>query len=313
MKLDLNKGVYLCIEGELGKYNSIPIDNLIKFAHDFQDLLISIARYDLPSVEAIDLNNFKIELTDFKAGKSAIPQFAFTKRIEETLGSNLIKHRDTISERFEKLMDISDKGDYYQLRNLYPEPFKRNIIIDNLYSFTNDFDSSPVSFVDYIHEKREYQIFYKINRFKPAVKNELIAEISEPELFVAETDSGYAKVRLTKTKKGKKQHRIMQLYTQKNVSLNYAPDMIVTEDRKYILKFPIRCFFEKEDDYYIIQSEMLDIIGTGKTSDDAERNFSQEFDFIYNRYNELPDEQLSEHLRLVKTIMNQIVDTIERT
>lgn len=312
MKLDLNKGVYLCIEGELGKYNSIPIDNLIKFAQDFQNLLFSLARYNLPTEEPIDLNNFKIELTDFKAGKSALPQFAFTKRVEETLSSTLTKHRNTVSERFDKLMDISDQGDYYQLRDIYPEPFKRNIIIENLYSFTNDFDTSPVSFVDYIPEKREYKTYYKINRFKPAVKHELVAEISEPEFFIAETDSGYAKVKLTKTKKGEERSRITQLYKQKNVSLNYAPDVIVVQDKKYILKFPIRCFFEKEDNYYIIQSEMLDIIGTGKTPDDAESNFSQEFDFIYKRYNELPDEKLSDHLRLVKTIMNQIVDTIEK-
>jgi len=310
MKIDLNKGVYIEIGGELGKNNSIPIDSLIKFAQDFQNLLFNIAKYDLPSDEAIDLVNFKIELTDFKKG-SALPQFAFSRRTEETIGNTLLEHRNKVSQRFEQLIDISDKGDYTKLRDLYPEPFKRNIIINGLYSFVNDFGKSPVAFVDFVEEKKEILTHYKINRFKPEIKKELLSEISDQEILIAEEGSAFAKVKLTKTREGKMRKKITQLYTQKNISLNYAPEVIETENKKYILKFPLRCFFEKDEDYYVIQSEMLDIIGTGQTEDEAAENFAQEFDFIYNRYNEFADDKLSNHLRLVKSILNQIIDTIE--
>ncbi|MBN3036425.1 MAG: hypothetical protein JW861_12640 [Bacteroidales bacterium] len=49
MKIDLSKGVYIQIGGELGRYNSIPVDILIRFAEDLQRLVQDIARYDLPS------------------------------------------------------------------------------------------------------------------------------------------------------------------------------------------------------------------------------------------------------------------------
>ncbi len=70
-------------------------------------------------------------------------------------------------------------------------------------------------------------------------------------------------------------------------SLEYAPQVIVIGNTKYILKYPLRCLFEKEDDYYIIQSEMLGVIGTGLTEDDAEKSFNEEFDFVYKRFNAL--------------------------
>lgn len=82
--------------------------------------------------------------------------------------------------------------------------------------------------------------------------------------------------------------------------------------RSYILKFPLRCHFEKEDDYFVIHSEMLDIIGTGKTEDEAELSFAEEFDYLYHRLNELPEEQLSSHFNMVKSFINQMIDKIEQ-
>ena len=93
--------------------------------------------------------------------------------------------------------------------------------------------------------------------------------------------------------------------------MEYAPDVIVTETKNYILKYPLRCLFEKEDDYYVIQSEMLGIIGTGLTEDEAEKSFTEEFDFIYDRLKTLDDNSLTNHNRLIKNILIQIIDRIE--
>lgn len=310
MKIDLTKGVYVQIGGELGKYNSIPVDTLIRFAQDLQKLVQDIAKYDLPSDELIDINNFRLELTDFKKG-SAVPQFAFTQRKQETLGNNLQEHRDKVNERFEELLEISNEGKYSRLRLLYPEPLKRNIFVENLYSLSRDFGNSPVCFIEYGKDNEQFTPIYKLNRFKSETKKELLAEIKPEELLVAEENTAYAKVRLTSTQKGKLSKRIMQLYRQKDISLNYAPEVINVNDRNYLLKFPLRCHFEMEDDYYVIHSEMLDIIGTGKTEDDAEKSFSEEFDYLYKRLNELPEEKLSAHFNMVKSFINQMIDRIE--
>lgn len=97
----------------------------------------------------------------------------------------------------------------------------------------------------------------------------------------------------------------------KSISLSYAPNIIELETKKYILNFPLRCNLEHEDDYYIITCEMLDIIGTGLTQEDAEINFNQEFDFIYTRYHELNDENLSNRILNIKKILQIAVKSVE--
>lgn len=87
--------------------------------------------------------------------------------------------------------------------------------------------------------------------------------------------------------------------------------VIIFNTGTYILAFPLRCKLEKEDDYFLIESEMLDIVSSGKTIDDAEKNFSEEFHFVYNRYNELPDKKLSDRIRRIKTMLNSLVLKIE--
>jgi hypothetical protein len=309
VKIDLNSGAFIEIGGELGKYNSLPIDVLVKLAQDLQELVFTLAKYDLPTKESIDLNNFKIELVGFTKG-SAVPKFAYSPRSENKTGINWQLHRNTVNDKLEKLVEVSDEGDYGRIIELYPEPVKRNPIVENLYSFVNSFCTAPVSFVEYDEVNEKITPIYKINRFKPAVKKELISEIKDVAEAVSETDEAVGKIKISK-RDGKITRKIIDIYSGKKFSLEYAPDVIVTETKNYILKYPLRCLFEKKDDYYVIQSEMLGIIGTGLTEDDAEKSFTEEFDFIYNRLKTLDDDSLTNHNRLIKNILIQIIDRIE--
>jgi hypothetical protein len=309
MKIDLDKGAFIQIGGELGKYNSIPVDYLAKFALDFQKLIQTIAKYDLPTNEAIDLGNFKIELTDFKKG-SAVPKFAFSTRAENSTGQNWRIQRQTVNDRLEKLLEVSHTGDYSKITELYPEPFKRNLIVQDLYEFTNDFGNAPVAFVDYNEKQGKVVQLFKINKFKQAVKKSLITEVKDQVENSSESGIGVAKVRFS-IRDGKTTKNIVDFYKHSNISLEFAPDIIVTNKRKYILKYPLRCLFEKEDGFFIIQSEMLNIIGTGMTEDEAEKAFSGEFDFVFQRFNSLPDDSLTKHNILIKNILNQIVEKVE--
>ncbi len=289
--------------------NSLPIDVLVKLAQDLQELVFTLAKYDLPTNESIDLNNFKIELVGFTKG-SAVPKFAYSPRSENKTGINWQVHRNTVNDKLEKLVEVSDTGDYGKIIELYPEPIKRNPIVENLYSFVNSFGTAPVSFVEYDEVNEKITPIYKINRFKPAVKKELISEIKDFEEAVSETDEAVGKIKISK-RDGKITRKIIDVYSGKKFSLEYAPDVIVTETKNYILKYPLRCLFEKEDDYYVIQSEMLGIIGTGLTEDEAEKSFTEEFDFIYDRLKTLDDNSLTNHNRLIKNILIQIIDRIE--
>lgn len=310
MKIDLNNGAFIEIGGELGQYNSLPIDTLIKIAQDLQELVNSLAKFDLPSTEPIDLNNFIIELVGFKKG-SAVPKFAFTPRPENKTGIHWQVHRNTVNDKFEKLVEISNTGEYNKLIDLYPEPAKRNPIVENLYSFVNSFGSAPVSFVDYDEVNEKTTPLYKINRFKPAAKKDLIGEIKDVEGTDIETEDAVGRIKISK-KGGKTKHKIINIYSGNKFSLEYSPVVIVSGEVKYSLKYPLRCLFKKEDDFFVIQSEMLGIIGTGLTEDEAEESFAEEFDFTYNRLNSLDASSLTNHNFLIKNILSQIVENVEK-
>ena len=310
MKIDLNSGVFLQINGELGKYNSIPIETLITIAKDFQELIFTIAKQDLPEDEPLIIENFILELVDFKKG-SAVPKFAFSQRVENTIGFNWQENRKSVNEKFEKLIQISSKDNYDELSSLYPEISKRIPIVNDLFKFANDFKDSPVSFVDYQEENKKIITLYNINRFKQSVKKVLVAEKKEFVPVQKEISEGVARVKII-TWDGKTTKKIVDCYTQHNISLDYAPEVIISNNKTYVLKYPLRCLFEKENDFFVIQSEMLNIIGTGITREEAEKSFSEEFDFIYQRFNSLDDDELTNHNRLIKFILNQIVNKVER-
>ena len=89
-----------------------------------------------------------------------------------------------------------------------------------------------------------------------------------------------------------------------------AEKILGVNNKQYVLNYPLRCLFEKEDNYYVINNEQLDIIGTGMIPEDAEINFNEEFDFLYNRLNTLEDSNLSNRLIRIKGIINNIVKEV---
>jgi hypothetical protein len=303
MDVDIKNGITLKIEGELGKNKTLPIDALIKISESLQELIVSIARYDLPSNEVIDLNNFKIELSEFKPG-SAIPSFVLAKEIHYTT-NDAIRQREIVSEKFNALMSVADKGNYPELKAIYPEPDKRNKIVESLFDFTSSFGNSP--FTLYETCKEDFKT-YKPKKFKPEFKKELIGKIIElKQEKEEETVIGSIKI----TRSGERIKRdIQETYSKTQHSLSYSPEIINVRGRQYILHYPLRCLFEKEADYYVIENEQLDLIGTGLTQEEAEVNFNEEFDYLYARLNSLVDNQLSDRLLRIKRTLNDFVKEI---
>jgi predicted RNase H-like HicB family nuclease len=307
MKLDLNTGISLHIQGELGRYNSLPIDVLIRISQNLQELILSLAKNNVESNDSIHLDDFKVELFGFKKG-SAIPQFIFTKRVQTSI-SDIDKQRTLVSKKFEELMNLSSKSAYLEINTLYPDSIRRNDIVDKLYDFTNSFGDSPTTIVDVHDINNSLKPLYPINRLKPEEKKSLttkIVEVSDKshEQIVVGT------IKLITNKSGKTSKKIDTLYITNNKTLSFSPEMIVYLDTIYELNFPLHSSLEREDDYYVIHNEMLDIIGTGKTEEEAEMNFSEEFHYIYKRYNELSDDQLSDKLKRIKILLNHVVKTI---
>ncbi|WP_299892334.1 hypothetical protein [uncultured Lacinutrix sp.] len=305
MAIDLQKGISLKIEGELGKFQTLPIESLIKIAESLQELVMSIAKYDLPTNESIDLNNFKLELTDFQKG-SAIPSFVLTQRVQPVI-SDYQNQRKEVTKKLNTIFAISDKGNYNDLRDLYPEHFKRNEIVEKLYGFTSSFKNSPVSIYEKGNISQESEK-YRPKKFKASTKKSLIVDVKEVKEEKLE-EKAFARIKVTK-KGGKTRNSIEEVISTAKHSLSYSPEIININRKQYILNFPLRCLFAKEDDYYVINNEQLDIIGTGETQDEAEQNFNEEFDYLYNRLNSLKDNQLNKRLLRIKGVLNSFVKEV---
>jgi hypothetical protein len=306
MKLDLEKGISLKIEGELGKFQTLPVDSLIKIAESLQELVLTIAKYDLPSNEPIDLNNFKIELSDFNKG-SAIPSFVLNSRIQTVIGSDYKTQRHEVSEKLNNIFEIANSGNYNELASIYPEYHKRNEIVDSLYNFTSSFKNSPVAIFERGANVDSAEKFV-LKKFKSSTKNNLIVAVKKIKDDKTE-EKAFARIKVT-TKGNKTTNKIEEIISTSKHSLSYSPEIINVKGKQYILNYPLRCLFEKEDEYYVINNELLDIIGTGLTQDEAEENFNEEFDFIFNRLNNLGDDKLSNRLIRVKTVLNSYVKEV---
>lgn len=303
MHIDLEKGISLKIEGELGKHQTLPVDALIKIAVTLQELILSIAKYDLSASDVVDLNSFKLELSDFKKS-SAVPTFVLSHHGQLSL-PNDHQQRKEVSNRLNSLLKISDNGNYAELKEVYPDYFKRNEIVERLYDFTSSFMNSPV----YIYETGNLEQQYKLKKFESSVKKNLVVSVKELK-GEREVENAFATVKITTTK-GKKVHKkIKEIVNLHHHSLSYSPEVININSRQYIFKFPLRCLFEKEENYYVINNELLDLIGTGRTPDDAETNFNEEFDYLYLRLNSLAESQLSQKLTKVKAFINYYVKEV---
>jgi predicted RNase H-like HicB family nuclease len=306
MKIDLSEGLNLRVEGEIGKYNTLPVEYLVKLAQNLQQLLQNIAEYQLEVDGAIDLSNFKVELSGFRIG-SAIPEFKFTPRIKTVTSGDVLQQRKFVNNKFENYLEVANVGDYGEIRSLVPQVAIRNIIVQDLYNFTTTFGNSPFSVVQL--KKNKITPVYKIHKFKAEIRDKLLTTITQSEELKEEFDA-VAKVKVIK--RGGVIKRIpKEMFIGKHADTAYSTDIIVHNNRAYILASPLLCKLEKEDDYYVIESEMLGIVGTGLTIDDAEQNFSEEFHYVYLRYNQLPEKEMSERVKRIKSILNSMITKIE--
>ncbi len=300
------ENINLQILGEIGKYNTLPIEYLVEISKKLQTLLQTIAKVSITDTSTIDLNNFKIELSGFFAG-SAVPQFSFTNRVQTTI-SDVSLQREVVKGKFEQLLKITNEGEYDEIKSIYPDGYRRNAIVEDLYEFTTSFGNSPVNVVNVLKDGNSTKIIplYPVKKFNKEAKERLKVNMIENKELEIHEDISFRKVKTT-VKNGHKNTKTLEEYSNKRASLSYSPDVIVCENTTYELSCPLRCLLEKEDEYFVITCELLDIVGTGLTIDDAEESFGQEFDYIYKRYNQLSNDNLIKRLQAIKTIINIIV------
>ncbi|MCF6405425.1 hypothetical protein L3C95_21145 [Chitinophaga filiformis] len=104
--------------------------------------------------------------------------------------------------------------------------------------------------------------------------------------------------------------KVIESNKNQPVMSSYSPHVIISEQRTYSLYSPLSSQLSQEDKHFLIENEMLGIVASGRTQAEAEQDFAQEFDFIYQRYNELSDAQMSGRIKRIKTLLNTIVKEV---
>lgn len=104
---------------------------------------------------------------------------------------------------------------------------------------------------------------------------------------------------------------ISELYKNKSAMLSYSPDIIISEKREYILHSSLPSKLSLKEKFYVIENDMLGIVATGITEEEAEADFAKEFDFIYQRYNELSEDEMTVRVRRIRILINSIVKQVK--
>lgn len=306
MEIDLIKGLEIRISGEIAKNNTLPVDFLIEISKSLQGLVLSLARYDNEDAVTIDLNNFKLEFSAFKLGHSVIPGFRFASDNPTNLFADTRSQKINISKKLDKLLFVSNENNFIELQNIYPNPIIRNQIVGKYSNFIDCFKDKQAEIVTF-NGSENYKPIYKINRISSDIKKKLLTEIIEVEEINEYDGVGIIHV---SSVKGKERRKVKDIY--RDMSIAYSTKFINYMEKVYKFNYPLYSYFGKEEDYYIIINEQLDITATGKDEMEAKINFAEEFDHIYQRYNELPDEMLSPRLLTIKNTINNLVLRIDK-
>jgi hypothetical protein len=305
MAVDIENGLAIRVDGELGKFHTLPVDTLIDIGKNLQALVQSIVKAE-SGVSSSDLDNYKIELADFKPG-SAIPVFKLTQRITPTITSVSGQRREVVN-KLNAILDISDRETYNDIAHLYPLSKERDDILDNIYKFTNSFENAPVEFGSL--KEGKFQKTFVLHKLSKKQKEKLISGVNKDEDDSNNIEKGLALIDIHT--KGKKKRTTIKSIVKKtdNHSLSYSPDSITLDRRKYVLNYPLRCSYEIEDESIVIKNEFLDIYAVGSDEDEAKSDFAVEFDYLFRRLNELKDTEIGVALLKVKDFLKLYVRTV---
>lgn len=168
-------------------------------------------------------------------------------------------------------------------------------IIDNLQNNKN-------YTVYYGDHKKKYE--HKFTRLKEETKSIILSNAEDKTKPVEEKYTQLARVEVTA---GKVRPKVLELFDKKYNRVEFAPEVIMYGKKVYELRFPLLCTMDIVSDEVVIENQMLGIYAVGKTDDEAELMFSEEFDYIYTRYNELADDKLTDDVKAIKSYINHIV------
>ena len=302
MKINLEHGVFIQIAGTVGQYNTLPIDILVRLMENMQSLLQNLALSRLSGRESIDLNQFKVELCDFREGSGAVPKVKFTPRYQQqSVAADFAKQRAIVTTEFETLLGVAADprklGEYLRVR--FKDIERRNSLINLYHAFTNAAGNSPMAIVAFEMDDKIEPIF-PIRRMTIGQRDALLVNV-KPIDPITEHEMFFRKIQITKVN-GKitgKSKILAEYMVNAATEISYSFPTLTHEGRTYELYDLFHCKVDRDEEGgYVIKSEMLDIAGIGETEDAAASRFEEAFDALYRRCEEQTDDALNDEKQL---------------
>jgi hypothetical protein len=205
-------------------------------------------------------------------------------------------------------------GNFKAIADKYTTPHVRNEIIEAVFDFTNSTKGAPINIVEKDTRRKTYKKLAKVVPMRREQKNALIVpilNINEDLESLKEEEVGIVVKSISK--KGRKSIRVKKTYKKEEASLVYIFDSIEFEKKNYLFNYPIffNFFTNEKKKIYTIENQSLDIYAYGNSNEEVHENLYYQFATTYQRLIQINDNQLSEHLKNVKSQYNLIINSIK--
>ena len=186
-----------------------------------------------------------------------------------------------LSSIISKYSDADREDIYKPIIDLYQNPRITLGITDKSFNVIREIKSFP-------DEKKVKILFKKIIVPEKEIETERLAMVKFNE-------------------KTKKAHVVSDGVFGQNIIPGWGKSEILATTKTYNLKYKLLAEYIRMEGKHILENEQLGIYASGDDLTEAERNFYDEFDFIYTRYNSLADDKLTKDVLEIKNYLNSIV------
>ena len=307
----LEEEILFRVAGEKQKDHSLSWEIFKKIGDSTQALINKLAKYS-----TLELNfspsDLNLVVTGFYAG-SSIPAM----RISNDKASLFDKKPflRALNTNFSEILENVNDGNYQAIADRYNTPEVKNDIIDAVYNLTNAAGTTPFQIVHRSpNDPTKFLPIAKVRYMKIVQRDALKVEVPSITTNALATEiEAVGQMILKVSQKGRKSTKVKQLYTGKTTALSLRFDSIETQKRIYLLKGEqYFSFVEDPKKHWVsIENIILDIYAHGETMALAQEDLFDQFDYTYQRLNQIPDNQLSAHLLDAKNYINMIVRTVK--
>lgn len=294
----------------LGNENThtIPWDVLKEVGDKLEALLFTIADSKKGKLQVNVQDEFKLEFTGFYKG-SSVPAFMFRPANQQSV-INTAELKEDVKREFSSIMDNINRGDYRGLLAGFPEK-DQPVLVKRVANFVNSSAEFGMAIVKRKSARSsKFVPVYDLRQFSdrtisalsgPGVKEDASAEISEV---------AFAKLLLNKSPGGRTKKKTVSLYRGSEMHFVREFNKIQSDDRVYVLKHPELFKVSEEGKGVLLENERLDIFAAGRSIEEAQDDMFYQFDAMYQRFLQLPDEKLSDRLLEVKKYYQFIIQSV---